>query len=58
MDVLATEIMAVDVLGGVEVMTDGNGDEGCGCDGADKEEADKLHKRHNHRCEQIKFLHH
>jgi len=55
---MAMEMMAVDVLGGVEVMTDGNRDDGCRCDGADKEEADKLHKRHNHRYEQIKFLHH
>jgi len=40
-DVMAMEVMAVDVLGGVEVMTDGNGDDGYGCEGADKEEADK-----------------
>jgi hypothetical protein len=29
---------------GVEVMTYGNGDDGYGCEVADKEEADKLHK--------------
>ena len=34
MDVMAMEIMAVDVLGGVEVMTDGNGEDGWGCDSA------------------------
>lgn len=43
---------------GVEMMTDGNGYDGCGCDGADKDEAEKLRKRHNHRYKQIKLLHH
>jgi len=42
----------------MEVMTDPNGNYGCGCDGAEKEEAGKLHKGHNHRYKQIKFLHH
>ena len=30
---MAMAMMAVDVLRGVEVMTDGNGDDGCGCSG-------------------------
>ena len=32
-DEMAMEMMAVDVLGGVEVMTDRYGDDGCGCTG-------------------------